>query len=108
MRQMLEKYFDIDFPSELESDMPLYILTNRNNIHGASAILNKQALKDFGASYNVDKILVLPSSIHEMLIAPYTEDMNIEEFSSMVAEVNHTQVDPTERLTDTAYILSIA
>ena len=108
MRKVLENYFDLDFPTELEPEMPLHILTNQNNFRGASAILNKQVLKDFGATYNVDKILVLPSSIHEMLIAPYTEDMNIEEFSYMVTEVNHTQVDPTERLTDTAYILSIA
>lgn len=108
MRQVLENYFELDFPPELELEIPLHILTNQNNIHGASAILNKQALKDFGATYNVDKILVLPSSTHEMLIAPYTEDMNIEEFASMVTEINHTQVDPTERLTDTAYILSIA
>lgn len=42
-----------------------------------------------------------------MLIIPYTEDIDLNTFSEMVGEVNSTEVDPTERLTDRAYIITV-
>jgi len=53
------------------------------------------------------KIVVLPSSVHEMLLVPYTEEMSLEDFSAMVSEVNNTEVRPEERLTDRAYIITL-
>jgi hypothetical protein len=51
---------------------------------------------------------MLPSSIHEVIIIPYIDSsMTIEEFSSMVSEINNTQVSPEERLTDKAYLINI-
>jgi hypothetical protein len=52
-------------------------------------------------------LFVIPSSIHEMMIAPYDSRFKLEELSAMVKEINETQVAPEERLTDRAYILSL-
>ena len=90
------------------ADMPpLYVLTNASTIKGASAILNKQALAEFGKKHKTNKIVVLPSSVNEMLLTPYTEETDIDAFSAMVEEINNAEVDPTERLTDRAYIITI-
>lgn len=59
--------------------------------------------------YGVNKLVCLPSSVHEMMIIPCkeNEDKFLEFFSNMVAKVNQNEVEPEERLTDRAYILTI-
>ena len=84
-----------------------YVISNKSSIKGASAILNKKVLKEFAQKLNISKFLVLPSSVHEMLLLPYTDEIDIEEFSQMVKEVNCSQVKPEERLTDRAYVIEI-
>ncbi len=42
-----------------------------------------------------------------MLIIPYSDDLNIDSLSDMVQFVNQTEVEPTDRLTDRAYILEV-
>lgn len=97
-----------DEAMEMESDFPqLYVVTNRSKCRGASAILDKSVLKAFGKKHNTKKLAVIPSSIHEMLIIPYDEQVNLDDLSLMVAEVNATQVEPEERLTDRAYLIEL-
>ena len=94
--------------AELESDFPqLYVVTNRAKYRGASAILDKTVLKEFGKKHNIKKLVVLPSSIHEMLIMPYNDSINMNDLSFMVADVNANQVEPEERLTDRAYLIEL-
>lgn len=92
---------------EMAEEIPLFALSNTSKFRGASAILNKKVLADFAETYNVKKIVVFPSSINEMLLLPYTGDADLDTYSEMVAEVNSCAVDPTERLTDRAYIITI-
>ena len=54
-----------------------------------------------------NKIVVLPSSVHEMLLVPYTEEIDLDTFSDMVGQVNSSEVDPTERLVDRAFIITL-
>ena len=86
---------------------PFYVVTNSNKVKGASAILNKAMLKYFATEHQTEQLLVIPSSINEMLIMPYDGSMNLEEMSAMVKEVNATQVAPEERLADKAYIITL-
>lgn len=96
----------IDYMYMPEKSM-IYIITNKNGIKGASAILNKREIERLGKWTNTNKFIVLPSSIHEMLLVPYEDGMQLEHFSEIVAEVNHTEVAPEERLADRAYIIEI-
>lgn len=88
-------------------DIPMYILTNKGTMYGASAILNKELLKEFGIKHHVDKILVLPSSIQEVLIIPYDESLDLEYYSELVRKVNQNEVDPIQQLADQAYLMNI-
>lgn len=57
--------------------------------------------------HGVDKLVCLPSSVHEMIILPYEENGDMEVLNNMVAEINQNEVEPEERLTDRAYILTV-
>lgn len=107
MAKVLSEMMGFDYSEEMDEMTPFYVISNKCKIKGASAILNKKVLSDFGKRYNTDRIVVLPSSVHEMLVVPYTEDIDLDTFTSMVTEVNNTQVEPTERLTDRAYIITL-
>lgn len=94
--------------AETKSDFPeLYVISNNCRFRGASAILDRRALKTFAKEHGVDELVVLPSSVHEMLILPYQGDMNLDDLSDIVKEVNAVQVEPEERLTDRAYLIKL-
>lgn len=107
MAKVMSEMMGFEYSEEMDEMTPFYILSNTCKMKGASAVLNKKVLSEFGEKYHTDRVVVLPSSIHEMLIVPYTEDIDLNTFSEMVGEVNNTEVDPTERLTDRAYIITL-
>lgn len=97
----------MEYVEEIQEEIPLFVLTNKSRTRGASGILNKKLLKEFGEKHNTHKIVVLPSSIHEVILKTYQLGEDIEEMSAMVKEINSLMVDPEERLTDRAYIVTI-
>ena len=65
---------------------------------GASAILNKEIIRELSKRLGVEKFAVIPSSIHEVLLLPNpSEDMEIKK---MVEEVNTECVDPEDILSN--------
>lgn len=107
MAKVMSKMMGFEYSEEMDEMTPFFVLSNTCKVKGASAVLNKKVLAEFGQKYHTNRIVVLPSSVHEMLIVPYTEDVELDAFSEMVGEVNNTEVDPTERLTDRAYIITL-
>ena len=85
----------------------LFVVTNHSKVKGASAILNKDMLRMFAKRNGVSKLVVLPSSIHEMLVLPYDTSIDMDAMSAMVREINQSQVAPEERLTDQAYLINV-
>ena len=78
--------FPVDIQKPADS---MYVLTNQEKRHGAAAILNQKIMDDItekvGKAY-----YILPSSIHEVLIVPKREGMDIKHLESMVRDVNGT------------------
>ena len=70
--------------------------------YGAAAILYENQLEGIGA-YLEENYYVLPSSIHEVIIVPESVVPGRKELDLLVADVNETQVDAEERLSDHAY-----
>ena len=55
---------------EIPADGPaLHVLTNRRGIYGASCMLYRDIIKDFADQEETD-VIILPSSIHEVLLFP--------------------------------------
>lgn len=98
---------DADASAELPDDSFMYVITNRSRQRGASAILNKELLRQFACEHHCQKIVILPSSIHECILVPCNDDeVSIDDFDNMVQEVNATQVSPEEVLFDRALIVN--
>lgn len=81
---------------------PMYVATNDNSFHGAGVMaypdFMEQATEKLGGSF-----YILPSSIHEIIMIPDEFQMNAQELKAMVTEVNGSEIDPAERLTDNVY-----
>ena len=105
--KVMADMMDVPYGNTMEAEAKFHVITNSQKYKGAACIMNRKALRTFSQSYDTNMLFVLPSSIHEMMIAPYDSHYNLDELSAMVKEINETQVAPEERLTDRAYILSL-
>lgn len=96
---IIEEFFLAQCPA------PLYVLTNTAGINGACAILYPDILKNFSATLNQD-LVIIPSSIHEVLLVPYDSTISLDDLSNMVNQVNHTEVPMEDRLSNHVYFYS--
>ncbi len=81
----------------------MYILTNSVGINGATAMIYRDAIRNFADKLETD-FYILPSSIHEVILVPYENSLSREELKDMVGEVNCTQVPVEEVLSNRVYI----
>ena len=65
-------------------------------------MLYPELLQHLGETFGRD-FYVIPSSIHEVILIPETEEFSIEYFSDMVKGINEKQMYPTEVLSDSIY-----
>lgn len=86
--------------------LPMYVLTNHLKIHGATCIVYPGLLGTLAKSLN-SNLIIIPSSIHEVLIIPEKEaleEYSLEDFEEMICEVNDTQLTDDEILGDHVYL----
>jgi len=103
IREMLSDDIDDElFDGAVAADNLMFILSNKHKMYGASAILDKAILKEMEDKVG-RKFYILPSSIHEQIIVPYSTD-NASYLANMVREVNATQVGPEDFLSDHVYL----
>ncbi|HHU72274.1 MAG TPA: hypothetical protein GXZ21_09630 [Clostridiales bacterium] len=81
---------------------PMYVLTNKQGINGASCILYDDLIEEFADEIQSD-LFILPSSIHELILIPTKNKKNSNSLKKMVMEVNLTQVAPEDVLSDNVY-----
>ena len=80
----------------------VYCLSNESKLNGAAYIINEDIQKMVSEKIGGD-YYVLPSSVHEVLVVPKSEDMSIEELENMVQSVNVSCVSADEILSDHIY-----
>jgi len=90
-----------DFDVNMMGAIPMYVLTNESKTHGASVMCFEKKLKIVADKLN-DDLYILPSSIHEIIVVP-AKGNEEERLTGMVREVNATQVDTEEQLSDHIY-----
>ena len=81
---------------------PMHILSNKSQIFGAACILYPDAMKDLSKEFGTD-LFVIPSSIHEVILMPASDDYDYDDLSMMVRDVNESDVLPHEILSDHVY-----
>ena len=77
----------------------MFCLTNESKMNGASLLLQEDIRKQIGECLGSD-YFVIPSSVHEVLILPDNGIFQVPELNAMVQEVNETQVERQEQLSD--------
>lgn len=88
---------------EDEQISPLYVLTNPMGLNGACCMLYRNVLKDFAYAIGED-LIILPSSIHEVLITPNHPGTSYEDLSRLVTTVNKNEVPPEDQLSNQVYL----
>ena len=83
-------------------DNNLWVLTNKRRVNGANMLLDRSVMEDVIKEVGTD-FFILPSSIHECIILPADSGMDSQQLETMVCEVNETQVEKEERLSNSVY-----
>ena len=85
-----------------EAKSQMYVLSNESMRNAAAGMIFTDKLQEFANVHN-SNLFILPSSIHELLLIPDNGDIDVDSLESMVREVNLTQVEPDEVLSDNVY-----
>ena len=80
----------------------MFVLSNSKKWQGASYLFCPDVLeavsKELGGNY-----LILPSSIHELVLIREEKEREIEDLKDIVCDINQSQVDEEERLSNEVY-----
>lgn len=88
---------------KLPEESPMLVLTNARAEYGAAAILIPEAL-DRAAELIGGNYYILPSSVHEVILAPIMEMAGAEALKEMICEINEAVISEEERLSEEAYV----
>lgn len=88
-----------------DNEVSMYVLANISQTNGAIKICDTNAMMEIANKLNAD-LLVLPSSIHEVIIIPKNDDTDIDYLSSMVDSINGDVVDEQDVLSDHVYVFT--
>ncbi len=80
----------------------LYVLSNPVGVNGAACMTYPHVIRDFARQLDQD-ILILPSSIHEVLLVADCKDYNYEDMGLLVKDINDTEVSIEDRLSNQIY-----
>jgi len=86
-----------------EKHIPMYVLTNSKRYYGAASLVYPDMLEKIGDMLNED-FYILPSSVHEIIFVGKTDCVDSFTLNEMIEEVNRTQVEEEEWLSDHTYL----
>lgn len=87
-----------------EMNGSMYVMTNSLKLFGAATMLLKDRLAEFAKEEDCRYVVILPSSVHEILLLPHHSIENVHELANMVQDVNDTQVERMEILSYNVYV----
>ena len=90
-----------------DASFPLYVLSNRNGIYGAGAMFYPNALSRAAIVMKCEKLFILPSSVHEVLLTPYWEQISCRQLADTVYQINTEEVPVEDRLSNHIYTYSL-
>lgn len=103
LEDILFKFIGEDWKDEEAEDvMPMWVVTNNKGMQGAAAILSKEILTEVSTKFDSGNFAIIPSSVHECIVL--SEKIDSEELRKMVYEVNRTELQADDILTDSVYL----
>lgn len=93
----------VDFHSmEQTSKPPMYVLTNSIRQNGAICLLYEDLIHRFSEQLETN-LIIIPSSVHEVLLIPHNSEITIRHLKEMVSDINENDVEPVDRLSNQIY-----
>lgn len=93
-----------DMIKEMEDvHLPMYVLTNTRRYYGAASIIYQDVM-EYIANFFDNDYYILPSSVHELILLSKSDDMDPSVLNEMIRDVNESQVEEEEWLSDHAYL----
>ena len=90
----------------LDEVCPLRVLTNKDGLYGAAAVLYAEDIISEMAEEAKTDVYILPSSVHEVLLLVKQAETSEGDLVNMVRSVNREQVAREEWLSDNVYCYS--
>lgn len=87
-------------------NQPMYVAGNKSGLNGAAWLLQMNEVRKLSKSLGND-LFILPSSIHEVIVVPFTNEISQNDLYQMVCDVNATQVAPEEFLSNNVYLYTM-
>lgn len=105
MRKLLREICPYAVDEGEEEEESLYVLSNKLRSFGAASMLYEGILEKVGQKLG-ENYYILPSSIHEVIVVPESKSPMKQDLEEMVREINETQVEEEEVLSDRVYYFS--
>ena len=99
---MPEPYGTPDKRTDENFDNDLFLLSNEKMTHGAVLITCKNLMDAIGDFFG-ENYYILPCSVHEVLLMPESKVSSKVFLDMIIQEVNQTEVEPEDYLSDHAY-----
>ncbi len=87
-------------------DARIYILTNTQHHYGATAVLYSEKMKQLARSLGSD-LLILPSSVHEVILMQDTGEHDLDSLRAFIRDVNLSELRPEDILSEQVYRYSL-
>lgn len=93
---------DVQLNSKSGFETKMYVLTNKEKTFGAGVMCYDGILKLVANRMGGD-YFIIPSSIHELIVLPISDDKNKDDIVEMIRDVNRTHIAPQEILSNNLY-----
>lgn len=84
----------------------MYVMSNDSKYYGAVSLLDTRRLWDF-AKEKQSSFYVVPSSVHEVILAPVQDLLSKEELRMLLREINQAEESDQEFLSDQVYYFDV-
>ena len=92
---------------QMESTLGLWVATTKSGKYGAGVLaVGMDLLRDFGKKLDTQKLIILPSSVHEILVMEDT-GADTREMAQMVREINFSVVPEGDVLSNSVYTVDL-
>lgn len=89
-------------PDQIRKGQFMYVLTNEHMVYGAGALIYEGVLNTIADRLCSD-LMILPSSVHEIIMVPVDDMEDTIRSVPMVRQVNRSMMDPTDVLSYSVY-----
>lgn len=104
MKEVMMEMIGADsFEAGIMDNNPMYIISNKEMVFGSYALIDEEFMWDVYDKLG-DDFIIIPSSIHELIVIPMKElEMNHDYVNKIIKDVNRTQLDKKDVLSNHAY-----